>query len=68
MIFDPAGEFSAAQPRVIALASAIVLRDCSLQPQTPPATRKVCRDLMREQALRWRRPRAAGVRCTTLPP
>ena len=42
-----------------ALASAVALRDCSLRTETSLAMRRACRTVMREQAIKWRRP-AAG--------
>jgi hypothetical protein len=47
-------------PRDKALSSAVVLRDCSLRPATSHATRRACRTLMREQAIKWRQPSAAA--------
>lgn len=38
-----------------ALASAVVLRDCSLRTETSTAVRRACRTVMREQAVKWRR-------------
>ena len=42
------------------LWSAVVLRDCSLRAQTSPATRRACRTVMREQAIKWRRTKVVG--------
>lgn len=40
--------------RVLALKSAIALRNCALGPQAGGAGRSMFRTRMREQALRWR--------------
>jgi hypothetical protein len=60
MIFRRRNDDSPAEARNKALDSAIVLRDCSLRPQTSHATRRACRTVMREQAITWRRTPAAG--------
>jgi hypothetical protein len=52
-------DFSPDEVRSNALASAIVLRDCSLRVQTSNPTRRACRVLMREQAIKWRLPPAS---------
>jgi hypothetical protein len=58
MTFSRAVPCSSDDPRNKALSSAMVLRDCSLRPQTSHATRRACRTLMREQAIKWRQPPA----------
>lgn len=45
----------APDPRHRALESAILLRNCAKRLQTSKPTRTVCRRLMREHALNWRR-------------
>jgi hypothetical protein len=56
MKFSPHHFFAADDPRKKALSSAVVLRDCSLRPETSFSTRRACRTLMREQAIKWRTP------------
>jgi hypothetical protein len=46
--------------RASALASAVVLRDCSLRADLSYPTRRACRTLMRAQAGKWRHPPPAG--------
>ena len=38
----------------LSLATAIVLRDCSLRKQSSPGERRACRTLMRQGAMKWR--------------
>lgn len=51
-------ELSPEEIRGNALASAIMLRDCSLRAQTTNPTRRICRTMMRAQAIKWRQPPA----------
>jgi DNA-binding ferritin-like protein len=52
----PCSDSSPGDFRGQALASAIVLRDCSLRAEMSHPTRRACRTLMRTQAINWRRP------------
>ena len=57
-MFDLTGlarDNSTLDPRRQALESAILFRNCSKRPQMSKPTRKVCRRLMREHAMDWRR-------------
>ena len=42
------------------LASAVALRDCSLRSEMSFAMRRSCRAVMRELAIKWRRPPASA--------
>ncbi len=53
-------DYSLQENRERALASAIVLRDCSLRAPSSNPTRRACRILMREQAIKWRLPPSGG--------
>jgi hypothetical protein len=46
--------------RTTALRSAIVFRDCSFRKRSTDAERRACRTLMRDQAVKWRRPGASA--------
>jgi hypothetical protein len=46
--------------RAHALASAVVLRDCSLRATVSSPTRRACRTMMRAQAIKWRRSPPGG--------
>jgi hypothetical protein len=61
MIFSDTAGRSAHDSRDKALVSAVLLRDCSLLPHTSLATRRACRVVMREQAIRWRLPVTANI-------
>ena len=60
MRFSSENNYGADDLRKKALSSAVVLRDSSLRPQISAATRRACRTLMREQAIKWRHSPGSG--------
>ncbi len=54
MIWHAPVEIPLDAPHSTALAAAITFRECSLRRETSSVTRRACRTLMRELAMRWR--------------